>query len=295
MPQIEKILITGANGLLGREVAAQLCSSGLTVFAVTHSEHWESIPGTNYIKLDLAEPWSERAFPKHVDAIIHLAQSKRFREFPDAAMDMFKVNIESTARLLDYARNANVKVFINASTGGVYGSSGYPIKENSPLAFSGQLGYYIGSKMCSEMMAHSYAEFFTVISLRLFFMYGRGQNRTMLLPRLLDNIKKCIPIKLQGSEGIRINPLHVTDAAEAVRAALYLRQSATFNLAGPDILSIRQISELMSKYVGRAPVFEMDNTLPKDLIGDNSAMKDQLIPPTRRLEVHIKDIDVLTA
>jgi len=123
-------------------------------------------------------------------------------------------------------------------------------------------------------------------------MYGLGQNRTMLLPRLFDNIKKCIPIKLQGSEGIRINPLHVTDAAEAVRAALCLSQSATFNLAGPDVISIRRISELMSKYVGRAPVFEVDDTLPRDLIGDNSAMKNQLIPPTRRLDAHIKDIDV---
>ena len=37
-------------------------------------------------------------------AVFHLAQSRRYREFPDGAVDVMEVNTMATTRLLDYCR-----------------------------------------------------------------------------------------------------------------------------------------------------------------------------------------------
>jgi nucleoside-diphosphate-sugar epimerase len=54
--------------------------------------------------MDLSSAWSEDKLPSSCDVIIHLAQSPHFRDFPNSALDVFKINIESPARLLDYAK-----------------------------------------------------------------------------------------------------------------------------------------------------------------------------------------------
>lgn len=280
---MKKILITGANGLLGRSLCDRLSQLGIRVFGVTHSPNKWQLPQVEYLTVDFASEWSETVLPVQVDTVIHLAQSAKFREFPDSALDVFKVNIESTARLLDYAKRAGVKQFIYASSGGVYGNGTQAFNENEPIIPPGQLGYYLGSKTCGEILVHSYASVFQVVVLRPFFIYGPNQNRSMLIPRLIDDIAAGKPISLQGEQGIRINPIHVEDASAAVAAALGLKESATFNIAGPEVLPIRKICEGMGQYLGKAPDFEWKEGQANDLIADISAMCELLRSPQKRL------------
>ena len=114
----------------------------------------------------------------------------------------------------------------------------------------------------------------------------------MLIPRLMDSVASGKPISLQGSEGIHINPVHVEDASAAVVAALDTKESATYNIAGPDVMSIRQISEAMGEHLGKAPIFEQAEGVPKDLIADISLMREQLWKPKRKLSESLKDIAI---
>ena len=123
-----------------------------------------------------------------------------------------------------------------------------------------------------------------VIVHRFFFIYGPGQNRTMLIPRLMDNISNNVTIQLNGNQGIRINPIHVEDASAAVIKSLYYKGSATFNIAGPEVLSISEICQGMGEYMGIKPVYENTyNENIRDLIGDISEMEHLLIRPTRKI------------
>jgi len=285
----KNILITGAGGLLGRHIL-EVAHNSCVIHAIVHSDSVKQISGVTYHFVDFASDWSANKIPSKIDTIIHLAQSSRFREFPEKALDVFKVNIDSTARLLDFASRAGVTRFIYASSGGVYGKGGVAFTENSPIATPGQLGYYLGSKMCSEILAQSYASLMHIVVLRPFFIYGPGQNRTMLIPRLMDNVASGRPISLHGSDGIRVNPIHVKDAAAAVIAGLSVNQSATFNIAGPDVLSIREICEGMGSYLGRDPVFATLGGEAEDIVGNNTAMCEQLVCPSRSLLTSLKDI-----
>jgi UDP-glucose 4-epimerase len=286
--QASKILVTGGNGLLGHQVLQSL-KAHYPVCGLVRAIPTNPINGVEYCTIDLSRKWSTEDLPRSIDTLIHLVQSNKFREFPNEALDVFQVNIESTARLLDYAHRVGARRFIYASSGGVYGTSSNAFHENAAITSHGQLGYYLGSKLCSEVLVQSYAAQMNVTVLRFFFMYGPAQNRTMLIPRLVDNIKAGRSISLQGEHGMRINPIHAADAAKAVVQALKLSKSATFNIAGPDVLSLRQISEIIGKHLGIDPIFETVIGEPLDLIGEISSMKRQLFAPTISLSNGIHD------
>ena len=283
------IVITGPTGLLGKQVIQFLCSSHDVHAMVRDKSRQVDSRVTKHV-IDLSENWSADCLPDQVDIVIHLAQSDRFRDFPDGATDVFKVNIESTARLLDYASRAGCRQFIYASSGGLYGNGSQPFDENSPIVPPGQLGYYLGSKLCGEVLSQSYASQMQIIILRFFFMYGLGQKRSMLIPRLIDNIKAGNPVTLESKEGLRINPVHVSDAASAVAAALMTEESATYNIAGPEVLSLKEIADVIAKQVRVRPVFEISKGKPNDLVGENAAMCEKLVKPNVRLEKGIVDL-----
>ncbi|MBJ6609713.1 MAG: NAD(P)-dependent oxidoreductase [Candidatus Thiothrix moscowensis] len=285
-----KFLITGANGLLGKNLISKI-SFNNEITAIVRTFPSEMHQGVHYIPLDLSNEFSEEKLPSQVDVIIHLAQSINFRNFPERALDVFQVNVSSTAYLLDYARRAGAHTFIYASSGGVYGNGNQAFSENSPIIPPRQLGYYLGSKLCGEVLAQSYVNHFQVIVLRYFFMYGPNQNRSMLIPRLVDSIKNRQPITIQGSEGIRINPIHVMDAVDATLATLNIKESSIFNIAGPDIISLRNISEEIGRYLNIDPQFNILHTEPLDLIGDNTAMQKKLIIPKKQLYKHLHEIN----
>jgi UDP-glucose 4-epimerase len=291
MTKTTSVLITGANGLLGKRLCNKLVGRGFSVHAVTREAPCEQLDGVKYYPIDLSRPWRDSVLPDRVDVVIHLAQSTKFREFPHQAMDIFNVNIESTAKLLNYAKQSSVRQFIYASSGGVYGNGSYAFDENSPISPTGHLGYYLGSKMCGEILVQSYAEILKqVVVIRPFFIYGPGQNRSMLIPRLMDNIVARKTINLQGSNGIRINPVHVDDAAEAVIATLTTKNSATFNIAGPDILSIREICSGMGKILCCEPIYAFEENRANDLVADITAMRSLLCAPKRHLLDSLTDI-----
>lgn len=282
MPTNDIILLTGATGLLGRELIGRLAARH-EVHVIARQESENTVRGVRYHLVDLATDWNAGRLPARVDRVIHLAQSTHFRDVPARALDVFQVNVASTAKLLDYALRAGARQFLYASSGGVYGAGNQAFHENSPIVSPGQLGYYLGSKLSGEVLVQSYVPHLQALVLRFFFMYGPGQKRSMLIPRLIDNIRAGRPVLLQGQDGIRINPIHVCDASQAVLCALETTESATFNIAGSEVLPISSIAEIIGEAVGRTPVFQRSAANGRDLIGDNRVMRARLHEPATTL------------
>src|SRR5262249_40821073 len=151
-----------------------------------------------------------------VDAILHLAQSREFRKFPDQARDIFMVNTQSTLQLLDYGRKAKCKVFVYASSGGVCGYLSRPIVETDPPQLT---NFYLASKYASEGFVSSYSDFFVPVNLRYFFVYGEGQ-RDMFMPGLVTRVLQGSAVTIAGKTGVAVNPIHVSDAVEATVRAM---------------------------------------------------------------------------
>lgn len=272
------VLVTGATGLLGSSLVPALAEHHHVV-AVTRRAP-EEPSAARWVIHDLSRPSLPDDLPKSIDVVIHLAQGRAFRDFPEQAVSTYEVNVGSTARLLDWAWRAGAGQFILASTGGVYANTGVPHREDEAVDAASVGNHYAASKLAAEALTHAYASRFSVVVLRPFFMYGRVQERSMLLPRLADTIATGGAIPLAGEHGIRFNPIHVSDAARAVAAALAVPDSTVVNLAGPETLSLRDAAEVLGARLGREVRFERQGDSPAvDVIGDTARMAALLTEP----------------
>ncbi|MNX29127.1 dTDP-glucose 4,6-dehydratase [compost metagenome] len=285
---MSNLLVTGATGLIGSHLLERVADRH-SVWAIAREIPTD--PGSvTWIPHDLSEPRLPDALPDGIDTVIHLAQSPHFRDFPASAPHVYEVNLGSTSRLLDWAYRTGVKRFIYASSGGVYGFGAQPFHEHDSLPVA-SLGHYTSTKRASELLVESYASCFPVAVLRFFFVYGRGQKPDMLIPRLVRNVREGNPISLQGPDGLQINPLHVSDAAQAIEACLGLEGSETLNVGGPEVLSLRRIAEIIGTKVGRPPLFQVDEAAsPRDLIGAIDRMRERLGAPRVNFAEGVADL-----
>jgi nucleoside-diphosphate-sugar epimerase len=284
---MKTVLVTGAGGLLGRELISLLARDHQVV-ALARQPIAHENPNVQPFPADLSQPLDLDRLPDRLDAVVYLAQSPRFRDFPGGAADVRQVNTDQPLALIEAARARGAGAFVYASTGSVYAPSASAISEEDAAPAN---GFYAASKLAAELLLKPYGALMNVALLRFFFIYGRGQKRDMLLPRLVGSVREGRTITLQGQDGLRINPIHVSDAARAVEAALSIDGCNTINIAGPETLSIRDICEIAGERLGQAPQFEMQQgSAGSDLVADISRMRSLLGAPSVRFEDVVKEL-----
>ncbi len=251
-----RIVITGGTGFLGKLVVARL--AGHEVIALGRSKPQAS-EAVAWIDADLSEPLDAARLPAKADALIHLAQSPRYGDFPVGAADVFAVNVETPARLLRWAAGAGVSRAVLASTGTVYEPYAGPLREAAAVH---PTGYYGASKLACETLSLAYQKQFAVAQLRLFFLYGPGQ-KAMLIPRLIDAIANGRPVTLpREGEGMRLVPTYGCDAARVLVQALEDSWRGIWNVASPHALSMGELFQVIGQAVGRAPVVQRSDQPP---------------------------------
>jgi nucleoside-diphosphate-sugar epimerase len=164
------------------------------------------------------------------------------------------------------------------------------VNENTPINTFGQLGNYFATKLCSEILTHNYTSYFDVSLLRLFFMYGKGQKRSMLIPRLVDNVNHGRPIRLTENGGIVINPIHVSDVVNILKGLMNSDGSYTYNVAGPEHLNLNQIADIIGKKLGKIPQFERVPELANNCIADITLLESRIYSPKVKLEDKIEEL-----
>jgi len=252
----KNIVITGATGLLGSYLLPLLTADN-DVWAISQNPP-EGDSSVSWIRYDLSGELDglRDHLPEQIDAVVHLAQSPHFREFPQRAGHVFQVNVASTQFLLQEAAERGCRHFVNASTGGVYDSAATPFVEDDVRVTGKTIGFYPASKQCGELLVNAYGGLFNVVNLRFFFIYGRGQSESMLIPRLVHSVQNGLPITLQGNDGLSLNPVHASDASKAVIAALELEGTHSLNVAGEDVVTLRKVGELIGISLGKTPEFD---------------------------------------
>lgn len=285
-------VLTGATGVVGGALLRRL-ARGWRVHAL--SRHREGadpeLANVTWVPLDLAAPWSAALLPARADAVVHAAQTPNYRRFPGCAEEIFEVGAGSTLRLLQYAAGAGASRFVLCSSGGVYGTTAAPAREEAPMPPEGEREFFLRCKIAGEQVAMAYRGMLDVVVARLFFVYGPGQPRGMLLPRLVDAVAAGRPVTLQGEAGLHLNPLHASDCARALHRALELPGSAVLNLGGPEVLSLRRVAEIIGAAVGREPSFVVEPAGgPAFMAGDTERAARLLGAPRVRFADGVRDL-----
>ncbi len=265
-------MITGATGFIGSRLLPLLRMKG-EVFALVRGRPPDDYPEVHWVEQDLSKPLVYSRLPKDVDIIIHLAQSRFYKEFPEVAKDIFDINVRSTFELLEYSRKIGVNCFVYASSGGVYGLKFMKFGEKSPV---NPPNFYQSSKYAAELLIRNYRGFFRTVIFRFFFVYGPGQEG-MLIATLVQKVLRGETLTIEGNPGLRINPIYVDDAIRVFGPALDLPKSDLLNVAGEEKVTITDLVDMIEKLSGRKAIVGYTDADPQGaLLGDNRRMKEVL-------------------
>lgn len=268
------VVVVGGTSFIGRHVLPRLVATGAEVHAtVRGAQPAPAIDGVRWLSTDLTAADPTAPWPARCDAVVYLAQSREWRQFPEGAADVFGVNVRGAFHAAEYARRAGATRFILASTGSIYGSGSAAARERDPIVVTDARHFYVAAKLSAELLLASYSSLMTVIVLRLFVPYGPGQSADMLIPRLIRKVREGEPILLDGDEGLRMNPVAIADVVEAIERCLRLDASVTLNVAGPEILTLRQIGEHIGRVTGGTPQFERRSGDARSIVGATDAMR----------------------
>jgi nucleoside-diphosphate-sugar epimerase len=234
--------LTGCSGYVGGRLLSRAKSLDVTIDGLfRNSFQVEGI--SSVIKGDLScSPFPE-FIKKGTSAVIHLAQSNFYREFPAHTADITSVNVNATTLLLDQAVRSNAESFIFASTANVYGSRpGFVAEEDSTSPDS----YYAATKLAAEHLVQQYSRFINIYILRIYTVYGPNQPG-----KLFDNIYKRIiadiPISLVGN-GLQLTPIYVEDLVDIIlECSSGILPPGVYNVCGNDALDLREISSSIAR------------------------------------------------
>ena len=174
-----KILITGVAGFVGKNLAKSLLQAGHQVWGLDNfynSDRSCLVDGVNFVEADVSKKiWRERFADIQFDGIVHLAaQSSGEISFQQPEYDL-DTNIKGTMQVCFFAKEHNVKKIVFASSMSVYGEVQGVVEESDdtiPLSL-----YAVGKKTSEDYLRIFSRQYgFDVANLRLFNIYGNGQN-----------------------------------------------------------------------------------------------------------------------
>lgn len=270
-----KILITGAGGYVAKKFIENV--SGDPAFSIVGISRNTAPVGLKhnilFIQADLTNPGYLTRLPTDIDCVLFLAQSSAYRNFPDGAPDMFAINVGAVVHLLDWSVKNKIKKFIFASTGNVYKPQSKLLTETDPTE---TISYYAATKLSAEHLIMPYQSHFKTLVLRIFSVYGPGQQG-MMIPTITEKIRSGEMITLAQNKGILLTPVYIRDAVDMLKRILQADiKQGVYNFCGNEIISLSEIVSQIGQILTINPKVNITADPVNCLMGDGKKLYDAI-------------------
>ena len=261
-----RVLVTGADGFVGRHACAALRAAGDEVVEV-HGPRGEGISSTA-LHFDIADEAKVKAAVSEVkpEAVLHLAGFSSVAKSHQNPARVFAVNTMGVVHLLTALRESAPKArVLLVSSGEVYGpvaegtraNEGHPHVPLSPYAASKSAG-----ELAGEQFFRSYG--MEVILARPFNHLGAGQDPTFVVPSFAAQIRAIAlgtvdPVLRTGNLDAIRDFSHVKDVVDAYRLLLLKGEAGqAYNVGSGEGRTIRNVLEEMIALSGVQARIELD-------------------------------------
>jgi dTDP-4-dehydrorhamnose reductase len=243
---MQTILITGANGFLGRYLC-ELLRTDYKIIATGKGDSRLSYKHSNlyYEKLDFTNEGDVKEILQkhHPNFIIHAGAMSKPDECELNKEQAWLTNVVSTQYLLRQASLLKC-FFVFISTDFIFdGEKGMYKEGDEP----GPVNYYGETKLVAEKEVKEYSFEWSIV--RTVLVYGHPRSGR-------DNILTVVTKGLQKGETLRIfddqlrTPTYVEDLANAIKTIIEKKVTGVFHVSGEDKLSPYEMAIAVANYLG---------------------------------------------
>lgn len=261
-----RVLVTGADGFVGRHACHALRAAGDEVVEV-HGPRGEGVSSTA-LHFDIADEAKVKAAVAEVkpEAVLHLAGFSSVAKSHQNPARVFAVNTMGVLHLLTALReNAPKARVLVVGSGEVYGpvAEGTLAKESHPHV---PLSPYSASKSAAELAGEQFFRSYgmEVILARPFNHLGSGQDPTFVVPSFAAQIRAIAlgtvdPVLRTGNLDAIRDFSHVKDVVDAYRLLLAKGEPGqAYNVCSGEGRTIRSLLEEMLRLANVQATIELD-------------------------------------
>ena len=297
------VLVTGAAGFIGAEVALRLLARGEQVLGVDdlnayydpllkqarlrRLEAMAPSGAFRFQRLDVADPAATAALfqAERPLRVVHLAAQAGVRYSIENPAVYIQSNLVGFGHILEGCRHHGVEHLVYASSSSVYGGNRQmPFSEQHPV--NHPVSLYAATKKANELMAHTYSHLYGLpaTGLRFFTVYGPWGRPDMAPMLFAHAILAGEPIRVFNQGRMERDFTYIDDIAEGVIRCLDKPATADpgfdplapdpataavphrlFNIGNSQPIALLRFIEVLEQALGREAIRDLQPMQPGDV------------------------------
>lgn len=253
----KRIVITGANGMLGQRVVHYLSHFINYELLGISIEDKPVFDNVEYEKVDLTnrDDLKKVIYNFCPDFIINTAAFTNVDLSETERETAWKVNVKGVEYLAEASRAIDSHI-IHISTDYVFDGKRGPYSEKSR---TNPVGYYGRTKLASENILKTGGVLNTIIRTNV--LYGIADSRPDFVRWVITSLRSGKEIRIVTDQ--INNPTFIDDLAQAINKIIEYKKQGLFNIGGREFLSRYDFTLMIADY------FNLDKTRIKKIVTDD--------------------------
>lgn len=243
-----KIMVTGANGLVGQHLVIALLRLDIDVVGTGKGPNRLATAGARYAYTDLditdAVALNDYILAEKPQIIVHGAAMTQVDACELDKQSCYNVNVSATRFLIDAAKVVGSKI-IYLSTDFVFDGKSGPYKEDDEPS---PVNYYGSTKVVAENAVKKSGLRWSIV--RTVLVYGQT------LPSTRSNIVAWVKENLEAKKSIKVvsdqqrTPTYVNDLVDGIVRVITRQAEGIYHIAGRELLSPYHMALKIASHLG---------------------------------------------